>query len=119
MLISIGMTAQKPWRTITPTTVHGVTLTGDYVTTLSVGLDYEITPKYSLDAWVGANYNYSYDGGWSSASVFVTTPVFKKWRIGAGLIYGAGNRNTPFAESYENKDMVISVKFSRRFHLNR
>jgi hypothetical protein len=112
--------AQKPWRTLTPTTLHGFSFTGDYVTTTSLGLDYEINPKYSIDAWVGTNYNYTYNGGWSSASIFIGTPIFKnKWRISIGLMYGAGNLGSPLANKYENKDMVYSFRFSRRFHLNK
>lgn len=110
----------KPWRTLTPTTLHGLSFTGNYVTTTSLGLDYEINPKYSIDAWAGANYNHTYNGGWSSASIFIGTPIFKnKWRISIGLMYGAGNLGSPLANKYENKDMVYSFRFSRRFHLNK
>ena len=112
--------SQKPWRTLTPTTLHGISFTGEYVTTTSLGLDYEINPKYSIDAWAGVNYNHTYNGGWSSASIFIGTPVFKKkYMLSTGLIYGAGNMGSSLANRYEDKDMVFSFRFSRRFHLNK
>ena len=111
--------AQKPWRTITPTLINGYTFNGHYVMTAAVGVDYEINKTLSLDAWVGVNYNKSYDGGWSSASIFFSKPLLKKWRWGLGIKYGTGNINTPFADAYQDKDMIYAIRISRRFHLNR
>jgi hypothetical protein len=124
LLLSLGAYAQdnktfKPWRTITPSTIQGVSFTGDYVTTTSVALDWQFNAKYSLDVWAGVSYNNTYKGGWSSLSAFVSRPVFKKWRLGAGLMYGSGNQGSSFANSFDNKDLVFGIRFSRRFHLNR
>jgi hypothetical protein len=107
----------KMWRTLTTSSMSGVTFSGKYLQTLSVAVDYELQHNYSISSWSGVNYNYSYNGGWISGQVTLNKKL-SKYNIGLGVMYGSGNMNTPLPDNIVNRDISGIFVISRRFKLN-
>jgi opacity protein-like surface antigen len=108
---------EKKWRTLTVSSLSGLTFTGKYLQTVSMALDYELKNKFSIASWCGANYNYSYNGGWISGQVTLNKKL-NKYNIGAGIMYGSGNLYTPLPDNIMGKDVSGIITVSRRFKLN-
>lgn len=117
VLITINSTAQeKKWRTLTFSSLSGVTFTGAYLQTVSVSLDYEIKNNWSISSWTGINYNTSYDGGWVSTSAMIGKK-FYGLSMNAGVMYGTGNINTPIPDQIISQDFSVVFSVSKRFKL--
>lgn len=116
MLVTNLTSAQKKWRTLTFTSLSGVTFTGDYLQTVSVSLDYEIKNKWSISSWSGVNYNNSYNGGWVSTSLMIGKKIHGL-NINGGVMYGTGNINTPLPDKLVSKDFATVISISKRFNL--
>ena len=112
-----SVVVEKKWRTLTVGSMSGLTLTGKYLQTFSAGLDYELGKGYSIASWMGVNYNYSYNGGWISGQATLNKKV-GKYNVGAGMMYGSGNLNTPLPDQIMKKDISGIITVSRRFKLN-
>lgn len=108
--------AQTKWRTLTVTSLSGVTFTGAYLQTVSVSVDYEIKNNWNISSWSGVNYNNSYDGGWLSTSVMIGKKI-KGLNMNAGVLYGTGNVNTPLPDHIVSKDFAVCFSVSKRFKL--
>lgn len=107
---------EKKWRTLTIGNLSGISFTGKYLQTTSIALDYELAKGYSISSWVGANYNWSYNGGWISGSAAINKK-FNKYNIGVGVMYGSGNLYTPLPDNIINQDFAGTITISRRFKL--
>ena len=117
ILISCSVIGQeKKWRTLTVSSLSGVTFTGAYLQTISLSLDYEIKNNWNISSWSGINYNTSYNGGWVSTSLMMGKKV-KGLNINAGLLYGTGNINTPLPDQIISQDFSAVVSISKRFKL--
>jgi hypothetical protein len=117
LLLCLSMYSQeKKWRTLTVGNLSGITFNGKYLNTTSVALDYELKNGYSISSWAGVNYNYSYNGGWASGQATLNKKI-DKYNIGAGVMYGSGNKYTPFPDYVMNKDVSGIITISRRFKL--
>lgn len=117
LLATICATAQeKKWRTLSITSLSGVTFSGAYLQTVSVSLDYEIKNNWSISSWTGVNYNNSYNGGWVSTSAMIGKKFFGL-NMNIGVMYGTGNINTPFPDHIISQDFSAVVCISKRFKL--
>lgn len=117
LLLSMSSFSQeKKWRTLTFTSLSGVTFTGAYLQTVSVSLDYEIKNNWSISSWSGVNYNTSYNGGWLSSSVMIGKR-FYGLNMNAGVMYGTGNMYTPLPDQIVSKDFSVVFSVSKRFKL--
>lgn len=108
---------EKLWRTLTLTNLGGVTLSGHYLNTFSVSVDYGLKNNWSISSWSGVNYNKSYNGGWISTSLSLQK-VVKKVNLGLGVMYGSGNINTPLPDKILQTDIAVTFSISKRFKLD-
>lgn len=113
---TICMAQDKKWRTLTFTSLSGLTFTGHYLQTVSMSVDYEIKNNWSISSWTGANYNKSYSGGWISTQVMIGKK-FYGFNTSAGIMYGSGNINTPLPDHIVSKDCSVVFSISKRFKL--
>lgn len=109
-------TGQAKWRTLTVSSMSGVTFSGDYLQTVSMSIDYEIKNQWAISSWSGVNYNKSYNGGWISTSVMIGKK-FHGFNINGGLMYGTGNVNTPLPDQIISRDFAAVIVISKRFKL--
>jgi hypothetical protein len=117
LLTTLYTSAQeKKWRTLTFTSLSGVTFTGAYLQTVSMSLDYEIKNNWTISSWSGINYNTSYDGGWISTSAMIGKK-FHGLNMNAGVMYGTGNINTPLPDQLISRDFSVVFSVSKRFKL--
>jgi hypothetical protein len=98
--------------------LSGVTLTGYYLQTFSVSLDYGLKNDWSISSWSGINYNTAYKGGWLSTQLLLNKKV-SKYTIGFGTMYNSGNVNSPLPTSYRSNDLSVVINASRRFNLTK
>lgn len=103
------------WRTLTLNNMTGVTLSGHFLNTFSVNLDYEIKNGYSIGNWTGFNYNWAYRGGWLSSQTTVNKRLEKGFTLGLGMMYNNGSLITPFDTPSENISVIFIA--SKRFKL--
>lgn len=116
LLVSTICVGQQKWRTLTVTSLSGVTFTGEYLQTVSLSVDYEIKNNWSISSWSGVNYNNSYDGGWLSTSAMIGKKI-KGFNMNLGVMYGTGNVNTPLPDQIVSKDFAVAFSISKRFKL--
>lgn len=116
LISTICVGQEKKWRTLTVTSLSGVTFTGAYLQTVSLSVDYEIKNNWSISSWSGVNYNNSYDGGWLSTSAMIGKKFFGL-NMNAGVMYGTGNVNTPLPDQIVSKDFAFVFSVSKRFKL--
>jgi|TARA_R110000787_G_scaffold14155_2_gene43980 hypothetical protein len=88
-ITSSVMYSQEPYRTLTVSTTNGSTIDGQFMSTMSANLSYEIKNKVLLNSWTGINYNYDGKSGWIS-NITTLNKSYNTFNIGVGVVYNSG-----------------------------
>jgi hypothetical protein len=89
-LLLLSFSAGAQYRALTIRNTGGVTVSGSYLNTTSVGLDYQLNERFMLESWSGINYNWAYENGWFSTQNAMNVILKKGWLVGGGFQINGG-----------------------------
>ena len=113
-IVSSYTVAQEPWRTLTLSTTNGINTKGDFVSTSSVNISYELKNNISIESWTGFNYEFNRDSGWISNQTTFNKTYNNSLSVGVGVLYNNGFVN--LVQDFNNSTYgVITVR--KRFKL--
>lgn len=113
IVLSSSANAQEKWRALTLSTTNGTNFDGEFISTSSANISYEMRNKFSLESWTGLNYDFSSKSGWMSNQTTLNKS-YDSLTIGVGVLYNSGFVN--FIQEPTKKTYGI-VTIRKRFKL--
>ena len=125
MLLGVAFStqAQDKWRTLTLTAVNSASAqTNTFLPQFSAALDYELFDGFSINSWNGFAYNSEFEGSWFASQTTLDKSMGSKnvTTLGLGFLYttsGDNNLFSPVAQSGNENDLFLTIKFQYRIRL--
>lgn len=116
LISTASISAQDKWRTLTLQTTNGVSTNGEFITTSSVSISYELKNKFSIENWNGINFTSSDKSLWISSQTTLNKS-FKKLTVGVGVLYmQSRDLNLPKINNISANTFGV-ITISKRFKL--
>lgn len=116
LLSCVSISAQEKWRTLTLSTTNGLSMNGEFITTSSMNISYELNKGYSIESWSGFNYNAGSKYVWMSNQTTLNKS-FKHLTVGVGVLYTQGGDGTLGNVINKSINTFGVVTISKRFKL--
>lgn len=114
LIITSSMVGQEPWRTLTLSTTNGVNLKGEFISTSSINISYELKNNLSIESWTGFNYDFSSKSGWMSNQTTFNKTYKNSLSVGVGVLYNNGFVNL-VQDSVNRTYGIVTIR--KRFKL--
>lgn len=115
-LLMTQMNAQEKWRELSISSISGTTTSGNFRTTLSTNLSYELKNNWSISNWNGISYTEFNKQTWISSMATIDKRI-KNTTIGAGASYGVDGMNNTINTIPFNDSFFFIIKLNYRIKL--
>ena len=114
MMVASSTVSQEYWRTLTLSTTNGVSGGGEFISTTSMNISYELKNSFSLESWTGFNYDFNRQSGWVSNQTTFNKTYKNSMSVGVGVLYNSGFVNM-IQDTFNKTYGVITLR--KRFKL--